>query len=127
MGNLIGMSLLLLKEPETDPLKEKASPRNHEEELLVNIWNSLLGVKNVSIEDNFFSRGGHSLLATQVVSRIRDVFHIELPLRSIFEAPTISELAFIVKKYQISEEDAVLKQMLDEIENLTDEEVLKKI
>jgi acyl-coenzyme A synthetase/AMP-(fatty) acid ligase/acyl carrier protein len=64
----------------------------HEEMLRV-IWSELFGVDEVSSEDNFFDMGGHSLLATQVVSRVRDVFKVEIPLRSIFEEPTISGFA----------------------------------
>lgn len=69
------------------------APTTSVEATLVEIWTQLLGRKQVSIDDNFFELGGHSLLATQLVSRIRDRFQIELPLRSIFETPTIAELA----------------------------------
>ena len=62
------------------------------EATLVELWMQLLGRK-VGIDDNFFELGGHSLLATQLVSRIRDRFQVELPLRSVFETPTIAQLA----------------------------------
>ncbi|MBE9178016.1 amino acid adenylation domain-containing protein [Oculatella sp. LEGE 06141] len=62
------------------------------ESSLVDLWSKLLG-RTVGIHDNFFELGGHSLLATQLVSRIRDRFQVELPLRSVFETPTIAELA----------------------------------
>ncbi|MBD1944543.1 amino acid adenylation domain-containing protein, partial [Coleofasciculus sp. FACHB-712] len=68
------------------------SPRNLTEEILVNIWSELLGVR-VGIYDNFFELGGHSLLATQIISRIRQAFELDLPLRSLFEKPTVAELA----------------------------------
>lgn len=68
------------------------APTTSLEATLVEIWVQLLG-QQVGIHDNFFELGGHSLLATQVVSRVRDRLHIELPLRSIFETPTIAELA----------------------------------
>jgi amino acid adenylation domain-containing protein/non-ribosomal peptide synthase protein (TIGR01720 family) len=67
-------------------------PRTEEEELLANIWTEILGIERIGIHDNFFELGGHSLLATQVISRIRDTFDIELPLRHFFESPTITAL-----------------------------------
>src|SRR5258708_31316377 len=63
------------------------------EEMLGNIWGDVLGVREVGREDNFFELGGHSLLATRVISRIREVFKVELPLREIFEKPRLRELA----------------------------------
>ena len=73
------------------------APRNQIEEMLVKIWCEVLGVKRVGIDDNFFELGGHSLLATQLVSRVRDAFGVELPLRSIFEAPAIAQLSKVVE------------------------------
>lgn len=69
------------------------APRTQVEKVVADIWGEVLGAGQVSIEDNFFELGGHSLMITQVVSRIRATFQIELPLRSIFEAPTIARLA----------------------------------
>ena len=68
-------------------------PRTYIEEMLTGIWAEVLGVDRVGIHDNFFEAGGHSLLATQVVSRIRKMFNVEIPLRTLFERPTVSELA----------------------------------
>ncbi|MEG4197139.1 amino acid adenylation domain-containing protein [Microcoleus sp. Pol12A5] len=73
------------------------APQTSIEEVLVKIWAEVLGIKRVGIRDNFFELGGHSLLATQLVSRVRDAFGVELPLRRVFEAPTIAELSKIVE------------------------------
>ena len=69
------------------------APRTPVEEILANIWTEILKLNKVGIHDNFFHLGGHSLLATQVVSRIRDSFKLDLPLRTLFEAPTVQGLA----------------------------------
>ena len=68
-------------------------PRNLSEEIVADIWSSILGVEQVGIFDNFFDLGGHSLLATQVISHVRDLFQVaQLPLRRIFETPTVAGL-----------------------------------
>ena len=67
--------------------------RTPTEEILTGIWIQVLGIQPIEITDNFFQLGGHSLLATQVISRIRKAFQIEIPLRYLFESPTIAELS----------------------------------
>ncbi|GER90183.1 hypothetical protein KDW_43450 [Dictyobacter vulcani] len=69
------------------------APETDTEQKVAEIWKQVLGTEQVSIHDNFFALGGHSLLATQVVSQLRVIFQIELPLRKFFETPTIHELA----------------------------------
>ena len=69
------------------------APRTPGEEVLAGIWCELLALDRVGIDDNFFELGGHSLLAMRVTARLREAFAIELPLRAVFEAPTVAELA----------------------------------
>jgi amino acid adenylation domain-containing protein len=69
------------------------APRNATERTLSEIWAKLLDVRQVGAEDNFFELGGHSLLAAQVITQIRDVLRIDVALQTLFESPTVSELA----------------------------------
>jgi acyl carrier protein len=77
---------------QTRPELEKAyvAPRNPTEEVLAALWANVLGLDRVGIYDNFFDLGGHSLLATQLISRVRNVFQVEAPLRWIFDASTVA-------------------------------------
>ncbi|MEP0858638.1 amino acid adenylation domain-containing protein [Trichocoleus sp. DQ-U1] len=91
--------------PAPEPVKLElagsyVAPQTPVEEALVKIFAEVLGVKRVGIHDNFFELGGHSLLATQLVSRVRDAFGVELPLRSVFEAPAIAELSKAIASFQ---------------------------
>ncbi len=83
-----------------------AAPRSPVEEVLASLWSQLLGVEKVGIHDSFFELGGHSLLATQVASRIRATFHIELPLRAVFEHFTVAGLAEQIERERRGGRDA---------------------
>ncbi|HYS58859.1 MAG TPA: condensation domain-containing protein, partial [Burkholderiales bacterium] len=80
------------------------APRTPVEEVVANIWAEVLRLSQVGADDNFFALGGHSLLATQVVSRLRRVLGVELPLRMMFEAPTVEKLAEKIEVTRRSEE-----------------------
>jgi acyl-coenzyme A synthetase/AMP-(fatty) acid ligase/acyl carrier protein len=83
--------------------------RSAAEEILVRIWSEVLDIERVGIYDNFFDLGGHSLLANQVVSRVRQAFQVELPLRDLFEHATPAELAETI--------EIGLIEQLDELSN----------
>jgi hypothetical protein len=76
--------------------REYVAPRTGTEELLANIWADLLGVPQVGVEDDFFDLGGHSLLATQVITRVRSLFNLDLPLQHLFESSKLGALAAVV-------------------------------
>jgi amino acid adenylation domain-containing protein len=78
------------------------APRTQVEEALCRIWTELLGVEQVGVKNSFFDLGGHSLMAMQLLSRLRGMFQLDLPLRIVFEAPTIAELAKALKSFEVT-------------------------
>ena len=92
----MGRSTAALPDPE--PSRPELSspyvvPRTESEGAVALVWEAVLGVESVGAEDDFFELGGHSLLATQVVSRLREFHGADVPLRAMFESPTVAELA----------------------------------
>ena len=97
--------------------------RNEIEEILLQLWEEILDLRPIGIHDNFFDLGGHSLAATRVVSQVIKRFQLELPLQSLFAAPTIAEMAAVIQAHRgkhLSEERLV--RMLAELESMTEEE-----
>lgn len=101
-----------------------AAPRTGLHEVLAAVWEEVLGFEKLGINDNFFDLGGDSLLATQVISRVRAVFRMELPANSLFDAPTINELALYLIAHEtrpgLVERTA---NLLRQIEGMSEEEV----
>ena len=93
-----------LPAPEATELPGRAQPRGPVEELLARLWEEVLGGGRVGAEDGFFDLGGHSLLAARLVSRVREVFEIELPLADLFQSPTVRSLALRIKALRREEE-----------------------
>jgi acyl carrier protein len=91
-------------------------PTMESEERVASMWQELLGIDRIGIHDDFFGLGGHSLLATQIISRTRDQFGLELPLKAVFEAPTIARFAALV-------EEAIMA----EIEAMSEDEILSLV
>lgn len=80
-----------------------AAPRTATEQILTDIWRAVLGVEKLGIHEDFFDLGGHSLLVTRIIARVRSAFEIDLPIRAIFEAPTIAQLAGLIEKLLLQE------------------------
>jgi len=108
-----------LPEPEESREAQEGyvAPQTPLEEKVAKIWSELLHREAVGVTDNFFDLGGHSLLATQVISRVREAFSLELPLRTLFEAPTVGQLALAIAQAQAqATSPEELLRMLEEIE-----------
>jgi non-ribosomal peptide synthetase component F/acyl carrier protein len=100
------------------------APRTPVEEKLVEMWCELLGVEGIGIHDSFYELGGHSLLLTRLATRINQTFNVELPLRALFNAPTIVELTTAIAARQVEQEDlADAAQLIEELRHLSPEEV----
>ncbi len=91
-------------------------PSNAVEHHIANLWQELLGINKIGVEDNFFDLGGHSLIATQIVSQLRQYFQVEISLSHIFAAPTIAELAVVIEDL-----------LIGELEELTEDEAEKLV
>jgi len=100
-------------------------PSNELEQTISAVWQELLGVDQIGIHDNFFELGGHSLLAIQLNSRLSALFQVELSIQSVFDAPTVAQLATTVEKatQEPYDEREDVTQLLEQIEQLSEDEV----
>jgi amino acid adenylation domain-containing protein len=101
-----------------------AAPRSTVEQTLSETWAEILGVEQIGIHDNFFDLGGHSLSATQLMLRIKQLFDVKLPMRVIFDSPTVAKLAVkIVEKQLEQKSQEEVARAFAQLESLSDEEV----
>ncbi|HET8910061.1 MAG TPA: amino acid adenylation domain-containing protein [Ktedonobacteraceae bacterium] len=105
--------------------KTLLTPHTPIEATLKQIWQEVLHLDEISIDDNFFAIGGHSLLATQIVSRIHNIFQIECPLRTFFTSPTIAELSqFVAQQLHGKKEEAKNAPLLESATEASEAEKL---
>jgi acyl carrier protein len=103
-------------------------PTTEIEAKLAAIWMEVLLVNQVGIHDSFFDLGGNSLTAHRVIARAIQTFHLELPVRALFDAPTVAEIAAIITQNQTKQASGtVLAQMLREVEAMTEEEAQRQL
>lgn len=122
-GKLDRKALELYRPLKPDTSGEYRAPQTALEKVLAGIFSEVLGIARVGACDNFFESGGHSLLGTQVISRIREVFQVEIPLRRIFEEPTVSGLAHVLLR-DSSEQTRIqrMAELLMQFSSLSDEQ-----
>jgi acyl carrier protein len=109
---------------------EYVPPETEMEKVIVEYWKEIIGVDLIGVHDNFQELGGHSLMAVQLLSRLRDKFHVDLPVRSFFDSPTVADLVLLIEQEQqvqsptpantielIARPDQTLESLLRELED----------
>lgn len=100
------------------------APRTPIEEELAQIWRELLKIEQVGVYDNFFDLGGHSLLLAQLAARLRITFHVDIPLRVLFDVPTINDMTIAIADQQLAQTDpSALADLIGELEDLSPEDI----
>lgn len=119
--------------PRPEPVRPEldnsfVAPRTPVEKGVSDIWSDVLALDQVGIHDHFLELGGHSLLATQIISRVIRTFQVELPVRALFDSPTVAEMAVVVIQNQARKaEQEDVERMLAEVEALSVEEAKKRL
>jgi acyl transferase domain-containing protein/acyl carrier protein len=113
--------------PELDT--EYVAPRNELEKMLAELWQELLGISPIGVNDNFFRLGGDSLMAIQLATRLRDTLGVDVPVNELFDVPTIVGLAARLEKLRDESQGGIdtVESTLAMIENLSDEEVKRML
>jgi amino acid adenylation domain-containing protein len=97
------------------------APRSDAETSLVQIWEEILQIHPIGIHDNFFDLGGHSLAASRIITRVIQSCQLELPLKALFDAPTVAKMAAIIDQHrQMQATDTEIEQLLSEVESMTE-------
>jgi amino acid adenylation domain-containing protein/non-ribosomal peptide synthase protein (TIGR01720 family) len=110
-GKIDRQALALLDGPAEPASAEAVAPRSPVEEVLASIWADVFGKERIGVHDGFSELGGHSLIAIQIIARVREAFQAQVPLRAIFDAPTIALLAQRVEAAMREEEGLVVPPM----------------
>lgn len=99
------------------------APRDETEGIIADIWQRVLGIEQVGVNDNFFDLGGHSLLAIRIVGQLNGAFQIEFPLEKLFDTPTVAEMARVISDLRAEQEDQDAVEILEILAQLSDEEI----
>ncbi len=127
-GKIDRRSLPRPNKVEREMVSPYVPPRTPFEKQLADVWEQLLGIERVGIYDNFFELGGHSLLAVQLCARLYDIFHVEVPVRSLFEAPTIAGLSDeIMLRQALLASPQELEELLQEVDQLSDDQARREL
>ena len=113
---------LLASEYARKASKSFVAPRDAFEDVIAEVWRDVLRIERIGVHDNFFELGGHSLLAAQVVARLSRLVRVEVPLRRMFDSPTVAELAMDLVQLNGGSAEKTLEQILQDVEALPDEE-----
>ncbi|HEX7331325.1 MAG TPA: amino acid adenylation domain-containing protein [Pyrinomonadaceae bacterium] len=120
-GKLDVKALSLAKETQRDSEDAYVAPLNAVEQTIAGIWSQLLGVERIGSNDSFFFIGGNSIFAIQLISRLNKTYNLELPLRTIYDKPQLSDLAAHIIKLQAEQADAAeLNELLAELEDISE-------